>query len=396
MTDRKRKVCVISGSRAEYGLLRNVMQEVEKRPSLALQLIVTGMHLAPQYGMTVKEIKADGYVPDAIVDMLLASDTLSAVAKSVGVGVMGFADALERLAPDILVVLGDRFEILAAVQVAMLLRIPVAHLHGGELTEGAVDDAIRHAVTKMSHLHFVAADAYRRRLIQLGESPEQVFNVGALGVESVRRLKLPLRSELASELGLDAVAPYFVLTYHPETQVDGSPAEAVAEVLAALDEFPEHQVVMTGVNADAGGREVDRMLRDYLAKRQAKVSLWDSLGQRRYLGIVRDADAVVGNSSSGLIEVPALRVPTVNIGNRQGGRLRGPTVIDVGGERDEIVAGLYRALSPEFRDTCRRAAIPLDGGDTAARIVDVLETVELGALLRKTFHDVPVWPGEGK
>ncbi|KAB2928672.1 MAG: UDP-N-acetylglucosamine 2-epimerase (hydrolyzing) [Dechloromonas sp.] len=383
-----RKICVVTGSRADYGLLSWLLHELRRRDEFQLQLVATGMHLSLQFGATVEQIERDGFAVDARVEMLLASDSAAAISKSVALGIAGFADTLDRLRPDLLLVLGDRFEIFAAVQAAMFASIPIAHIHGGELTEGAVDDAIRHAISKMAHLHFVAAEPYRRRVIQLGEQPECVFNVGALGVEAIRRSSLLSRDELSRSIGFDLAPPYLLVTYHPETLGSLAPETAAKELLNALDAFPGHRIVFTGVNADAGGQSIDGLIRGYVARNQGRAALWQSLGQQRYLSAVSHAEAVVGNSSSGLIEVPALAVPTVNIGTRQGGRVRASTVIDVMDSRSAIIGGIHRALSAEFRQACREAVIPFDGGDTAARIADVLAATDFQPLVRKCFFDL--------
>lgn len=383
-----KKICVVTGSRADYGLLSWLLRELQQRDEFQLQLVATGMHLSQQFGATVEQIERDGFVVDARVEMLLASDSAAAISKSVALGVAGFADILDRLCPHLLLVLGDRFEIFAAAQAAMFASVPIAHIHGGELTEGAVDDAIRHAISKMAHLHFVAADPYRRRVIQLGETPERVFDVGALGVEAIRRSTPLSRDELSRSIGFDLAAPYFLVTYHPETLGCVAPEQAAEELLCALDAFPDYRVVFTGVNADAGGRSIDGLIRNYVVRNPGRAALWQSLGQQRYLSAVRHAEAVVGNSSSGLIEVPALGVPTVNIGTRQGGRVRASTVVDVVEDRGAIAEGIRKALSAEFRQACREATIPFDGGNTASRITDVLAATDFRPLLRKRFFDL--------
>lgn len=383
-----KKICVATGSRAEYGLLYWLMKEIDRRDGLSLQLVVTGMHLSPVFGATLQLIEDDGFRVDAKVEMLLSSDSAVGVAKSVGLGVAGFADVLERLKPDLLVLLGDRFEIFAAAQAAMFAKIPIAHIHGGELTEGAVDDSIRHAISKMAHLHFVAAEPYRRRVIQLGELPERVFNVGALGVDAIRRMAFIDREALGASLEFDCSSPYILVTYHPETLGELAPNIAVSELLNALDSFPEHRIIFTGANADSGGRIVENLIREYVARNRGRTCLFESLGQQRYLSAARCADAVVGNSSSGLIEIPALAVPTVNIGRRQGGRVRSATVIDVAEDRDAIVQGIKCALSEPFHQRCREAVVPFDGGDTANKIADILEAMPFPGLLRKRFVDL--------
>lgn len=382
-----RKVCVVTGSRAEYGLLYWLLKEIQKNAFLMLQLAVTGMHLSPQFGLTVREIEADGFVPDAKIEMLISSDTPTAIAKSIGLGVIGFAGALEQLRPDLLVVLGDRFEIFAAVQAAMCARIPIAHIHGGELTEGAIDDAIRHAITKMSHLHFVAAEEYRKRVIQLGEAPTRVWNVGALGVEAIQRTKLMSRYALSKSVGFDLSKPYFLVTYHPVTLCSPQERGGVDSLLSALQAFPEHRILITGINADANNSEIRQSIAEFSSRHVRRVHCVMSLGQQRYLSAMRYADAVIGNSSSGLIEAPVLNVPTVNIGARQRGRIRALTVIDVPENEKAIIGGIRRALS-KGRTLNRREKETLFGRRRVAnKIVDVLANQPLDNILTKRFAD---------
>lgn len=388
MSGSMRKICVVTGSRAEYGLLYWLLKEIQAAPKLQLQLIVTGMHLSPQFGLTVTQIEADGFVPDARVEMLLSSDTPVGIAKSMGLGVMGFAEALDRLRPDILVVLGDRFEIFAAAQAAMVARIPIAHIHGGELTEGLIDEAIRHSLTKMSHLHFVATEVYRKRVVQLGESPQHVWNVGAAGVDAIRRMRLLDRNELSAATGFDLTTPYFVVTYHPVTLADEQAGGGARALFAALEHFPNHKIVVTGANADTGNGAVSREIESFSAAHPGRVFSCISLGQTRYLSAIAHADAVIGNSSSGLIEAPVLRVPTVNVGDRQRGRVRAATVIDVSDSEQAIVAGIGQALTPEFRAACRDAECPFGDGHSAEKIVKVLGEWPLEGLLIKQFHDL--------
>ena len=382
-----RKVCVVTGSRAEYGLLYWLLKEIQKNAFLTLQLAVTGMHLSPQFGLTVREIEADGFVPDAKIEMLISSDTPTAIAKSIGLGVIGFAGALEQLRPDLLVVLGDRFEIFAAVQAAMCARIPIAHIHGGELTEGAIDDAIRHAITKMSHLHFVAAEEYRKRVIQLGEAPTRVWNVGSLGVEAIQRMKLMSRYALSKSVGFDLSKPYFLVTYHPVTLCSPQERGGVDSLLSALQAFPEHRILITGINADANNSEIRQSIAEFSSRHVRRVHCVMSLGQQRYLSAMRYADAVIGNSSSGLIEAPVLNVPTVNIGARQRGRIRALTVIDVPENEKAIIGGIRRALS-KGRTLNRREKETLFGRRRVAnKIVDELANQPLDNILTKRFAD---------
>lgn len=382
-----RRICVVTGTRAEYGLLHWILREIADDPELTLQLVVTGMHLAPEFGSTVDAIVADGFQIDARVDMLLASNTPVGVAKSVGLGVIGFADAFATLHPDIVVLLGDRFEIFAAAQAAMFANIPIAHLHGGEVTEGAVDEGIRHAITKMAHLHFVAAAPYRDRVIRMGEQPDRVWTVGAPALDNVERLDLPSERELADSVGLPMGGPLFVITYHPVTRSTEPPDASVHALLTALDRFPDARLLFTKANADAAGARINELLQQYVAANASRAVLVASLGQRRYLAAVRHAAAVIGNSSSGIVEAPALAVPTVNIGDRQRGRLMARSVINVADDATAITAGIERALDPEFRRSLSGADSVYGAPGASTAIVEILRSVPLDGIAMKTFHD---------
>lgn len=385
-----RKICVVTGGRAEYGLLYWLMKEIQVDPALELQIAVTGMHLSPEFGMTVTEIEKDGLPIAARVEMLLSSDSPVGITKSMGLGLIGFADAFARLQPDLILVLGDRFEILAAAQAALFARIPLAHIHGGELTEGAADESIRHALTKLAHLHFVAADPYRRRVIQLGEQPERVFLTGAPGLDHVVKTPRLSRSALAAELGMELnKGPLFLVTYHPATLGDTPPEAAFAELLAALNAFPESRIIFTRPNADTHGRGLNDCIDHYVEAHPERTKAFTSLGQLRYLSAVETADAMIGNSSSGLTEGPLLKCPTVNIGNRQGGRLRAPSVLDCGESRADIEACIRRAMSAEHRAITDQGVSVYGHGDASRRIVDILRTVSLDGLTVKPFHDLP-------
>ena len=318
----KRKICVVTGTRAEYGLLCPLMKEIQIDDALELQIIATGAHLSPEFGLTYKVIEKDGFTIDEKVEMLLSSDTPVAVTKSMGVALIGFADALARLSPDIVVLLGDRYEILAVAEAAMVANIPIAHIHGGEITEGAIDDSVRHAITKMAHLHFVAAPEYRDRVIQMGENPAHVFEVGAIGIDNIVNMTLMSQGELEESLQFPLGEKFFLVTYHPVTVANARRSDALGNLFDALDAFPDYRVLITKSNSDAGGREINRRLDEYAALRKDRVSCYTSLGQLRYLSAMKYASAVIGNSSSGLLEAPILKTPTVNIGDRQKGRLR--------------------------------------------------------------------------
>jgi UDP-N-acetylglucosamine 2-epimerase (non-hydrolysing)/GDP/UDP-N,N'-diacetylbacillosamine 2-epimerase (hydrolysing) len=363
------------------------MREVQQDPGLELQVVVTGAHLCDTWGRTVDVIERDGFRIDARVDMQLSSDSGVATSKSTGLAVIGFADVYERLAPDLIVLLGDRYEELAAVQVALLMKIPVAHIHGGETSEGAMDESIRHAVTKMSHLHFVAADSYRDRVLQLGENPVTVFNFGAPGLDHLTRTPLPDRAALAAHTGLPLNGLVFSVTYHPVTLSAQDPAVAASALIGALERFPSANIVFTGVNADPGNRAIARVIHKFSEANPERVRFFDSLGQQRYLGLLQIADVVIGNSSSGLIEAPALRVPSVNIGDRQRGRLKAASVIDCADDTESIEKAIEQALSPRFRAQLPAEVSLYGKGSAAAQIKQVLKTCDLSNILMKKFFD---------
>ncbi|MCR4509775.1 UDP-N-acetylglucosamine 2-epimerase [Pseudomonas sp. 32.2.56] len=382
----KRKIAVFTATRAEYGLLYWLMKDIQASPVLELQVLVSGTHLSPEFGETWKDVVDDGFVIGAKVEMLLSSDTTVGVAKSMGLGMLGFADALTRLAPDVLVVLGDRFEALAMVQTATVMRIPVAHLHGGEITEGAYDDAFRHAISKLSYLHFVAAEPYRQRVVQMGEAPERVFNVGAFGLDHMLRTSRMSRQELSESLNFALDKPFFVVTYHPETAFQSDSALEFQELLAALDSFPEHQVILTYPNADNGGRAIIPFLEAYAAADPTRVLAIPSLGFKRYLSAAALSSAVIGNSSSGIIEVPAFGIPSVNIGARQQGRLAADSVLHCKAQVNSIRDSIMMALDDVFVERCRHVSNPYGQGSASARTVAVLE--QFGGATPKTFHDL--------
>ncbi|MDA3832941.1 MAG: UDP-N-acetylglucosamine 2-epimerase, partial [Spirochaetales bacterium] len=332
--------------------------------------------------------EGDGFVVDAKIEMLLASDTPVGIAKSIGLGVIGFADALETLKSDVIVLLGDRFEILAAAQAALVARIPVAHIHGGETTEGLIDEAIRHSVTKMAQIHFVAAEPYRRRVLQLGESPERVFNFGAIGLDNVQKTKLLNRNELEASLDFKLGKCNFLVTYHPVTLSEQSSEIPMQEMLDALDMFPEARTIITKPNADTGGRIICQMIDDWARSRPDRVYVTTSLGQLRYLSAIKHVDLVIGNSSSGLIEVPAFKKPTVNLGERQSGRLKASSIIDCSVTKIEIVEAISKALTKEFKDVVENSSSPYGMGNVSTQIKNVLKDVNLDGIIMKKFYDL--------
>lgn len=384
----KRKLCIVTGSRAEYGLLFWLMKEIQNDPDLQLQLIATGMHLSPEFGLTYRRIEEDGFEIDEKVEMLLSSDTSVGISKSVGLGVIGFADALNRLKPDILVVLGDRFEILAAAQAAMIARIPIAHIHGGETTEGAIDEAIRHAITKMSHFHFTAAAPYRNRVIQLGETPERVLNYGAPGLDNIKKLKLLNKSAFEKAIVFQLGKPTFLITYHPVTLSDTSPETTFQELLKALEQFPEAKIIFTKANADTAGRIINNIIDKFAEKHPNRVKAFTSMGQLLYLSAIKNADVIIGNSSSGIVEAPAFHKPAVNIGKRQQGRLKANSIIDCDEKKQAIVTAIKKALSPEFKDVLKKTINPYGSGNASVKIKNYLKKVSLRNILMKKFYDL--------
>lgn len=381
-----RKVAVFTGTRAEYGLLYWLMKGIAASELLTLQTIVSAMHLSPEFGATWRQIEADGFPIDAKVEMLLSSDSAVGVVKSMGVGLIGFADALDRLRPDVLVVLGDRFEALAVAQAALVMRIPVVHLHGGEITEGAYDDAFRHAITKMASLHFTSCEAHRQRVMQMGEPPETVFDVGALGLDHLMH-ETPMDFEaLSASLGFALRKPYFLVTYHPVTLGDEDPVRTTNAMLEALDGFPEHQVLLTYPNADNGGRAIIPLLEAYARNHPGRVLATPSLGFRRYLGALRGAAAMIGNSSSGIIEAPAFGVPTVNIGIRQRGRLSANSVLTCLPDGGAIRQAVARVIDPAFIRQIDPSTHPYGQGQAAPQIVRELERHDFG--IGKRFVDL--------
>lgn len=382
-----RKICVVTGSRAEYGLLSRVMYLIKEDQELELQIIATNMHLSPEFGLTYREIEQDGFIINKKVEMLLSSDTANATSKSVGLATIGFADAYEDLKPDILLVLGDRYEMLAAATSALFYKIPIAHLYGGEITEGAYDDVIRHVITKMSHLHFTSTDEYRLRVIQLGETPDHVFNVGALGVDNINHCELFSRNELEKNLSFIFNDKTVLVTYHPVT-LDGENVEEQFEnLLRVLDARKDCRIIFTLPNSDTGGRIIISMIRDFVKQHQDRSIAFTSLGKKRYLSVLRYITAVLGNSSSGIVEVPSFGKPTLNIGNRQKGRVSASSVIHCGTTQKEIAEGLDTVLSNKFIRQAISTFNPYEKRDTAIEILSILKTYPLSEIIPKTFYN---------
>jgi GDP/UDP-N,N'-diacetylbacillosamine 2-epimerase (hydrolysing) len=382
-----RKICVVTGTRAEYGLLRWVMEGIRNSPELELQVIATGMHLSPEFGLTFREIEKDGFCIDDKVDMLLDSDTPAGLAKSMGLGLIGFGEVLEKLQPDLMLVLGDRFEIFSAVTAALVARIPVAHLHGGEATEGLIDESIRHSITKMSHLHFVAAEEYEKRVIQLGEHPDRVFLVGGLGIDNIKKLDLLERLELEAALEFKLGSKNLLITFHPVTLENMTSADQMTELLAALGALEDTHLIFTMPNADTDGRVLINMIKQFVVD-HSHARAYTSLGQLRYLSCIRHVDGVVGNSSSGLAEVPSFGKGTINIGDRQRGRLKADSVIDCNPERESIAIALQKLYSKKFQLMLKSVQNPYGEGGASERVVETLKDVLLEGILKKRFFNL--------
>jgi len=389
-----RKICIITGTRAEYGLLRWVMQSIKDDNELTLQIIATGMHLSPEFGLTYKAIEQDGFKIDRRVEMLTSSDTSVGIAKSMGLGMIGFADALHELQPDLIVVLGDRFEIFAAVSAALVARIPVAHLHGGETTEGVFDEALRHSITKMSQLHFVATEAYRQRVIQLGEQPERLFLVGGLGIDNIKRMQLLTRPDLEASLDFKLGSKNLLITFHPVTLEIATAKKQMEELLAALATLKDTQLIFTLPNADTDGRALIKMVRNFVAE-HTNARAYTSLGQLRYLSCIAQVDGVVGNSSSGLTEVPSFKKGTINIGARQRGRLQANSVINCEPTRNSIVTALVQLYSQDFQLRLQKVINPYGEGGASAKVVSTLKSYPLDGIVKKTFYDLPIDSNSG-
>jgi len=379
-----RKICVITGSRAEYGLLSGLMKAIKDDPEFQLQIIVTNMHLSPEFGLTFREIEKDGFVIDKKVEMLLSSDTSNGTTKSVGLGTIGFADAFEDLKPDIIVVLGDRYELLSAVTAATLYKIPIAHIHGGEITEGAYDNNIRHAITKLSHLHFTSTEEYRTRVIQMGEQPDTVFNAGALGIENIKKIKPLSREELEESLNFKMGDKCFIVTYHPVTLENNTAEMQIENLLSALDEFKDYKVIFTYPNSDTDGRIIFEKINSYVALNKGRAIALPSLGFKRYLSALRYVTAVIGNSSSGIIEVPSFGIPTLNIGDRQKGRIAATSVINCRPTYEGIKKGIYKIFLMKIESINN----PYEKINTTKHIIQILKDVDLRRLLQKHFYDI--------
>jgi len=382
------KICIITGTRAEYGLLYWLMKEIDADKELELQIIATGMHLSPEFGYTYQQIEKDGFVINKKVDMLLSSDSEVGISKSMGLGMIGFADAFSDLKPDLVVVLGDRFEIFSAVSAAMIAKIPVAHLHGGETTEGAFDESIRHGITKMSHLHFTATEEYKSRVVQLGEHPDRVFNVGGMGVENIERLQLQSRDEFEKSINFKLNKQNILVTFHTVTLENATAKEQFQELLDAIDELEETNIIFTKANSDTDGRIINQMIDKYVSKNCDKSIGFTSLGQLKYLSALQYVDAMVGNSSSGLLEAPSFKLGTINLGDRQKGRIKADSVVDCLPDKASIKNAFKMLYSKEFQSVIKTSKNPYGDGCASKTIVKIIKQTNFDDILKKSFYDL--------
>lgn len=383
-----RKICVISGTRAEYGLLFWSMKALKEDKNVELSICVTGMHLSPEFGLTYKKIEEDGFKITEKVETLLSSDTEIGVSKSIGLGVISFAEVFDRIKPDLILVLGDRFEIFAACTAAMVAKIPIAHCHGGEATEGLIDEAIRHSITKMAHIHFASTEEFKKRIIQLGEQPKNVYNVGALGIENINKLELLNKENFEKAIDFKLKKINFLVTFHPITLDNYSAKEQFNELLKALDNIKEALIIFTKPNADTDGRIIIQMIDEFVNKNKQKAIAFISLGQMRYLSAIPNMDAVIGNSSSGLIEVPSFKIPTINIGDRQQGRIKADSVIDCQPKQLDIEKSIQIALSEDFKEKIKNSKNPYGEKNSSDQILKILKNTSLKCILKKQFYNI--------
>ena len=382
-----RKICVVTGSRADYGLLRSVIQAIKDDPNLNIQVVATGMHLSPTFGLTYKEIEADGFFIDEKVEVLNEFDTPYEISQSIAKGITGCAKVFSKLEPDLVLLLGDRFEIFSAAIAAYVALIPIAHIHGGELTGGALDEAFRHSISKMSSLHFVAAEEYKKRLIQLGENPKNIYLAGGLGVESIKRHKLLNKQELENELNIKFLDKSLLITFHPVTLDIESSELQFKELLEALSNFKDTTLIFTMPNADNGGRKLINMVEEFVIKNK-NARAFISLGQLLYFSCISNMDGVVGNSSSGIIEVPSFKKATINIGDRQLGRLQAESIISCKPLKTDILNAIEKLYSPSFQILLDRVTNPYSGTGVNEKIIEVLGTISLDGIIKKAFHDL--------
>ncbi len=384
---KKKKICIVTGTRAEYGLLYWLIKEIKRDNKLVVQIIVTGMHLSPEFGLTYKEIEKDFKI-DKKIEILLSSDTATAISKSMGLGQISFAEAFNDLKPDIVVVLGDRYEICSAVNAAMVARIPIAHLHGGEATEGSIDEAIRHSITKMSHLHFTATKEYKKRVIQLGENPKRVFNVGGIGIENIKRNKLLTKDEFEKSIGLKLNKKNILVTFHPTTLEHKTSKKQFQELLDTIEGLKDTNIIFTKSNSDIDGRIINQMIDEYVKKNPDKSVGFASLGQLKYLSALKYVDIIVGNSSSGLLEAPSFKIGTINIGDRQNGRIKAASIIDCLPNRKSINKAFKKIYSNKFQKLLKNVKNPYGDGCASQKIIKVLKKTKIKNILKKNFYDI--------
>lgn len=385
----KKRICVITGTRAEYGLLKPVISRIEEEDELSLQLIVTGTHLSHEFGLTYEEIEKDGFTHNEKVEILLSSDTPTGIAKSMGLVLISFSEVYQRIKPDMIIILGDRYEMFAATAAAIVCRIPVAHLHGGETTEGAFDEAFRHSITKMSTLHFTSTEQYRKRVIQLGEVPETVFNVGALGVENVKKVDLLDLKELGDQIQFSLEGEFALVTFHPVTLEEHSAENQFNEVLKALSNVKDMKIIFTKANSDTDGRIVNSLIDEYVSQNKERCIAFHSMGIKRYLSAMKFCSMVIGNSSSGIIEAPTFRIPTINIGDRQKGRIQAASIINCDPVSKDIIDSIKHARTNEFRKALKNLTNPYEGENTSKNIVDIVKnSLKNNINLKKKFYDL--------
>ena len=383
----KRKICVVSTSRADYGLLFWLLKEIEKSRFLELSLLLSGSHLEERLGLTYKEVQRD-FKHFYKVPLGLENDDETALCLAFSAGVAGFSKVLEQIKPDIMVLLGDRYEMLSAGIAGMLRAVPLAHIHGGESTQGAIDEGIRHALTKMSHIHFCATSLYKRRIIRLGENPARVYNVGGLGVENIKRLELLSKKDFENSLGFKLGKKNILVTFHPQTIEKKSASKQFSQILNALDSLKDTHLIFTGANADNGGKIINEMAQSYCLNNPKKAIFAISLGQLRYLSAIKHADIVLGNSSSGISEAPSLKKATINIGNRQKGRIKAASIIDTKCDKSAILKTIKKAYSKDFQAKLKSVKNPYGSGFASKKIIKVLENIKLNGILKKKFYDL--------
>lgn len=383
-----RKICFVTATRAEYGLLKPLMQLIKESDELQLQIIVTGAHLSPEFGLTYEQIVKDNFEIDEKIEILLSSDTPASIAKTMGLAMISFGDAFSRLQPDALVILGDRYEMLSIASVATIYKIPIVHLHGGEITEGAYDDAIRHAITKLSYLHMTSTESYRHRVVQLGEHPDRVHHVGAIGLDNIRHLKLLNKEELELQLNIKFKKYNYQVTFHPETLGHFSSKEQFQVLLDAIDSQADSFFVFTKANADTDGRIINQMIDNYVSANPQKAATFTSLGSLRFLSLVKVCDAIVGNSSAGILEAPSLQTATINIGERQKGRMQAESVVNVDCEVEAISEAFETVKKIEFKNKLNDIINPYDNGGASEKILSILKSANFSEK-QKTFYDIP-------